>query len=70
MNEENEKYKNTLLSRKGRSHIYEQRDVLHVQYLFDLSLRVKNPWVRWKARWCRKPSTTEVSWSLEMGRDN
>lgn len=43
MNEENEKCKNTLLSGKGRSDIYEQRDVLHVQYLFDLSLRVKNP---------------------------
>lgn len=42
MNEENEKYKNILLSRKERSHIYEQRDVLYVQYLFDLSLRFKN----------------------------
>lgn len=34
MNEENEKYKNILLSRKERSLIYEQRDVLYVQYLF------------------------------------
>lgn len=42
MNEENEKYKNILRSGKGRSHIYEQRDVLYVQYLFDLTLRVKN----------------------------